>query len=38
MPNPGFTADPGGFLLHVLDGTRCVTHSRAVSHAATHAF
>jgi 3',5'-cyclic-AMP phosphodiesterase len=31
---PGFAADPTSFLLHILDGGSCVTHSVAVSHAA----
>ena len=31
---PGFVADPTGFLLHVLDGPNCVTHSVTASHAA----
>jgi 3',5'-cyclic-AMP phosphodiesterase len=36
---PGYVADSAGFLLHVLDGTDCVTHSVTVGQAsATHAF
>ena len=31
---PGFTGDPTGFLLHVLDGSGWVTHSVTASHAA----
>jgi 3',5'-cyclic-AMP phosphodiesterase len=36
---PGYLNEPTGFLLHVVDGLDCVTHSMSVSHAgATLAF
>jgi Icc protein len=30
---PGYLAEPTSFLLHMIDGAHCVTHSVAISHA-----